>query len=137
LIFSPIDGLKEGQSVSGLLLDTRLFKHLAPGGGGRRARFRDWVANSQEPIFLSIVSIVDINAKIQKVRDTRQSARAAALDSWLESGLDADRRQQDRPRLPRRSMAIRPLIARPKRLSANIPREINARSVVRLPQQFD
>jgi predicted nucleic acid-binding protein len=70
--------------VSGWLLDTRLFKHLAPGEGFRKPSFRDWVSASAGPIFLSIISVVDINARIQKVHDTPQEPRRAELDAWLE-----------------------------------------------------
>jgi len=78
--------------VGGWLLDTRLFKHLAPGAGARGRSFRDWVSVSAEPIFLSIISVVEINARIQKVRDTRQESRAAELDAWLQGILaHADR----------------------------------------------
>ena len=73
--------------MNGWLLDTRLFKHLAPGGGGRKRSFRDWVSASAEPIYLSIISFVEINARIQKVRDARQEPRAAALDHWLQGIL--------------------------------------------------
>jgi len=69
--------------VSGWLLDPLLLKHLAPGGGGRKPSFRDWVGACAEPIFLSIVSVVEINAGIQKVRDTPREPRRAALDAWL------------------------------------------------------
>jgi predicted nucleic acid-binding protein len=70
--------------VTGWLIDTRLFKHLAPGEGGRKRTFRDWVSSSEEPIFLSMISVVDINASIQKVHDTPREPRRAALDAWLE-----------------------------------------------------
>ena len=70
--------------MRGLLLDTRLLKHLAPGEGGRNCSFRDFVCNSAQPIFLSIILVVDIKARIQKVCSTRQEARADALDAWLE-----------------------------------------------------
>jgi predicted nucleic acid-binding protein len=73
--------------VSGWLLDTRLFKHLASGAGGRKRTFRDWVSSSEEPIFLSMISVVDISARIQRVRDTRQEPRAAELDAWLQGIL--------------------------------------------------
>jgi predicted nucleic acid-binding protein len=75
--------------VSGWLLDTYLFKHLAPGEGGRKPSFRDWVSASAEPIFLSVVSIVEINARIQKLRGAHQEQRAAELDAWLK-GIVAD-----------------------------------------------
>jgi hypothetical protein len=70
--------------VSGWLLDTLLFKHLAPGEGGRKPSFREWVSANADSLFLSVISVVEIKASIQKVRATHQEARAAALDAWLE-----------------------------------------------------
>ena len=70
--------------MTGWLLDTRLFKHLASGAGGRKPSFRDWVSANKDPIFLSMISVVDINASIQKVHDTPREPRRAALDAWLE-----------------------------------------------------
>ena len=75
--------------MSGWLLDTRLFKHLAPGKGGRKPSLRDVVGHSAQPIFLSVISVVDISARIQKVRDLHQGPRAAALNAWLQ-GIVAD-----------------------------------------------
>ena len=69
--------------MSGWLLDTLLFKHLAPGEGGRKPSFREWVSANADSLFLSVISVVEIKARIQKVRAT-QEARAAALDAWLE-----------------------------------------------------
>jgi predicted nucleic acid-binding protein len=73
--------------VSGWLLDTILLYQLAREGGGRKPSFRDWVSSSEEPIFLSIISVVEINASIQKVHASRRDSRAAALDDWLQGIL--------------------------------------------------
>ena len=70
--------------MSGWLLDPYLFKHLAAGASTRKPSFRDWVKDNAEPIFLSIISVVEIKARIQKVRDARH---AAELDDWLEGIL--------------------------------------------------
>ena len=70
--------------MSGWLLDTGLFKHLRPEGVGRKPSFRAWVSDSEEPIFLSMISVAEINASIQKVHDTPREPRKAALDAWLE-----------------------------------------------------
>lgn len=79
--------------MSGWLIDTRLFKHLGPGGGGRKPSFRDWLSACDAPIFLSMISLVEINASIQKVHDTPRERRKAELDAWLDHivGHYADR----------------------------------------------
>ena len=69
--------------MSGWLLDTLLLKHLAAGASTPRPSLRDWVSRNPEPIFLSMVSVVEIKARIEKVRATRQEARAAKLDDRL------------------------------------------------------
>jgi hypothetical protein len=70
--------------LSGWLIDTRLFKHLAPGAGGRKPSFRDWVSGTTQPLYLSMISLVEIEAEIEKYRSHRHAERAAAeLDKWL------------------------------------------------------
>ena len=60
---------------------SRAQNERAPEGGGRKPSFRDWVRGNGEPIFLSIISVVEIKAYIEKVRDAR---RADELNDWLE-----------------------------------------------------
>lgn len=67
--------------MNGWLLDTILFKYLGPGSVRRSPSFQAWVAANAEPIFLSAVSVVEINARIQKARE----ADRAALQAWLKN----------------------------------------------------
>ena len=70
--------------MSGWLIDAHLFKHLAPGGGGRKPSFRDWVGGSKQPLYLSMISLVEIEAEIVKFRARRHPERAVAEpDKWL------------------------------------------------------
>jgi len=75
--------------VSGWLIDTRLFKHLGPGVGGRKPSFRDWVSGNTKLLYLSMISLVEIEAEIEKLRARGQVEPAAELDVWLGRGLVA------------------------------------------------
>ena len=69
--------------MSGWLVDTRLFRHLSPGAGGRKPSFRDWVSGNTEPLYLSTMSLFVIETEIEKFRAHRQHGRAAEMDEWL------------------------------------------------------
>jgi toxin FitB len=64
------------------LIDTALFKSLAPGGlkGGS---LRSWIETHEDPLFLSAASLVEIEAVIEKIRH-RDAKRADALHQWLD-----------------------------------------------------
>lgn len=75
--------------MNGFLLDPSLFKQLAPERAGRKPSLRDWISAAEEPIFLSVVSVVEIGAKIQKFGE---KPRATALRDWLQGLLAHDER---------------------------------------------
>ena len=62
------------------LIDTALFKSLAP---GRSQGFRTWLEANDSPVFLSAASLVEIEAAIARV-PAGQAQRAQALRKWLE-----------------------------------------------------
>jgi toxin FitB len=61
------------------LIDTALFKSLAPGGSG--ATLRSWIETHEDPLFLSAASLVEIEAVIERIRDAK---RADALQAGLD-----------------------------------------------------
>jgi hypothetical protein len=64
------------------LIDTALFKNLAP-GAPKRSSLRNWLETHEDPIFISVASLVELEAAIR----TRagQPERAHALHKWLDS----------------------------------------------------
>jgi predicted nucleic acid-binding protein len=62
------------------LIDTPLFMHLAP-SYRRKPSFKDWIGVHGDQVYLSVVSIFDIAAAIDK---NRRGDHASALKEWLE-----------------------------------------------------
>ena len=62
------------------LIDTALFKFLAP---GPPPPVRKWIEAKEDPIFLSAASLVEFEAAIAKV-PSGQSQRAEELRKWLD-----------------------------------------------------
>ena len=63
-------------SVKNWLIDTALFKSLAP-GQRRTDSFRHWIETHEDPLFLSAASIVEIKAAIRRI-PASQAIRADA-----------------------------------------------------------
>jgi PIN domain nuclease of toxin-antitoxin system len=64
------------------LIDTALFKSLAP-GGPKGATLRSWIETHEDPLFLSAASLVELKAVIDKIRG-RDTKRAEALQAWFD-----------------------------------------------------
>ena len=64
------------------LIDTALFKSLAP-GGPKKSTLRGWIETHEDPLFLSVASLVEIRAAIEGIRG-RPAKRAEALQEWLD-----------------------------------------------------
>jgi toxin FitB len=64
------------------LIDTALFKSLAP-GVPKGATLRSWIETHEDPLFLSVASLVEIEAVIERSRH-RDAKRADALHQWLD-----------------------------------------------------
>ena len=62
------------------LIDTALFKSLAPAPS---RSLRKWIEAHEDPIFLSVASLVEIRGAIAKIPVSR-AQRAEALSKWLE-----------------------------------------------------
>ena len=72
--------------MNGWLLDTNIVSQFAPAAdGGVRANsdLAEWVEQTQEVLFLSVISVVEITAGIEKLRRAGSARRAEALDEWL------------------------------------------------------
>jgi predicted nucleic acid-binding protein len=69
------------------LIDTALFKSLAS-GGSKGASLRGWIETHEDPIFLSVASLVEIEAAIERIR-ARHAKRADALHDWLDGLVTA------------------------------------------------
>jgi hypothetical protein len=64
------------------LIDTALFKSLAP-GGPKGATLRSWIETHEDPLFLSAAFLVELKAVIDKIRG-RETKRAEALQAWFD-----------------------------------------------------
>jgi predicted nucleic acid-binding protein len=64
------------------LIDTALFKSLAP-GGPKGATLRSWIETHEDPLFLSAAFLVELKAVINKIRG-RETKRAEALQAWFD-----------------------------------------------------
>lgn len=71
------------------LIDTALFSTLAP-ASSQKSGLRHWLEAHREPVFLSAVSLVEIEAAIGRV-PASQPARTSVLRNWLDSLLSTFR----------------------------------------------
>jgi len=69
------------------LIDTALFKSLAS-GGPNGASLRGWFETHEDPIFLSVASLVEIEAAIERIH-APHAKRADALHQWLDGLVTA------------------------------------------------
>lgn len=80
--------------MSGYLLDTNAISMLAPQSAKERifpphvAIFRTWVREHGEELFLSTVTLAEIQAGISQLERKGASRRAAALSHWLNAILE-------------------------------------------------
>jgi hypothetical protein len=63
------------------LIDTALFKSLAP-GGPQGDTLRSWIETHEDPLFLS-AAFRELKAVIDKIRG-RETKRAEALQAWFD-----------------------------------------------------
>jgi toxin FitB len=80
--------------MSGYLLDTNAISILAPPPAAQNAlpphvdRFRTWVREHDEALFLSTITLAEIQAGISQLERKGSARRAAALAHWLGAVLD-------------------------------------------------
>ena len=68
--------------MTSLLIDTALFKSLAPGKLPANS-LRHWIETHEDAVFLSAASIVELEAAIART-PASQAIRAEALTKWLD-----------------------------------------------------
>ena len=93
------------------LIDTALFKSLAPGGPKRSHPPKLDRELHEDPLFLSAAFLVELKAVIDKIRG-REAKRAEALQAWFD-GTCYLQRQNPSDRHPRRSSGGQPLALSP------------------------
>jgi predicted nucleic acid-binding protein len=71
--------------VTTWLIDTALFKALAP---GRAPSVRQWLETNEASIFLSVASVVELNAAIARMFES-QKQRREAMRAWLDGLVSA------------------------------------------------
>jgi toxin FitB len=74
----------------GYLLDTNALSLLAPPAAprtgsapGRAAAFRNWVRGHDDALFLSVITLAEIQAGISRLERRGATKRAADLSHWL------------------------------------------------------
>ena len=80
--------------MSGYLLDTNALSTLAPSTVPRRATtsesaaFRSWVRKHDEELFLSTITLAEIQAGVSRLERKGAARRAADLAHWLSAVLE-------------------------------------------------
>ena len=80
--------------MTGYLLDTNAISILAPAPGAQDAvrshvvRFRTWVREHDGQLFLSAITLAEIQAGISQLERKGSARRAAALAHWLSAILE-------------------------------------------------
>lgn len=74
--------------MKGYLLDTNVVSALAPLRAIPSGEIRDWLETHSDQLFLSVISIVEIEAGVRKLRRTGRGKRADALAAWLDDVLE-------------------------------------------------
>ena len=74
--------------MSGWLVDTNVLSAFAPGKTALPAIVADWFRARTDALFLSTVTVAEIESGIAKLRRSGNASRAAELDRWFEQILD-------------------------------------------------
>jgi len=80
--------------MSGYLLDTNAISILAPRPAAQSAlrshvaRFRAWVREHDDQLFLSAITLAEIQAGISQLERKGSARRAAAVTHWLSAVLE-------------------------------------------------
>jgi predicted nucleic acid-binding protein len=75
--------------VSGYLLDTNVVSAFAPGRSTGSPQLAQWLEAHSDLLFLSVISIVEVEAGISKLHRAGANARADLLTAWIEQILGA------------------------------------------------
>ncbi len=75
--------------MTGYLLDTNVVSAFAPGRSSAPRQLAQWLEVHSDLLFLSVISIVEVEAGINKLHRTGATARADLLMTWVEQILGA------------------------------------------------
>jgi len=75
--------------VSGYLLDTNVLSAFAPGRPSGSPQLAQWLEAQSSFLFLSVISIAEVEAGIRKLQRVGAKARADLLSAWIERILGA------------------------------------------------
>jgi predicted nucleic acid-binding protein len=79
--------------VTGYLLDTNVVSAFAPGRPAVPPQLAQWLEAYSDQLFLSVISIAEVDAGIRKLQRSGAGARANLLTAWIEEILsDYDER---------------------------------------------
>jgi predicted nucleic acid-binding protein len=74
--------------VTGYLLDTNIISETSPGRANRDAAVLGWLEARTERLFLSVVTIAEIEAGIAFAKHRDAHRKAALLAEWLNAIID-------------------------------------------------
>jgi predicted nucleic acid-binding protein len=77
--------------LTGWVLDTNIVSQFAPMVDGRsRAdiRLTEWIVQNQNALFLSVITVVEITAGIEKLRRAGSTRRVPILETWFAGMTD-------------------------------------------------
>lgn len=74
--------------MTGYLLDTNVISAFAPERPAPSTELSVWLEARSDRLFLSVISVVEIEAGIKKLHRTRSRARAEALAAWIDRLLE-------------------------------------------------
>ena len=75
--------------MTGYLLDTNVVSAFAPGRPAASPQLAQWLEAHSDLLFLSVISIVEVEAGIRKLQRTAAKGRADLLAAWIEQILGA------------------------------------------------
>ena len=68
-----------------ILLDTDVVSLLAPERSPVSSVFRNWVEENTDRLFLSVVTIAEVERGIRKLKRAGQQRKARAIESWFKA----------------------------------------------------
>lgn len=74
--------------TKGYLLDTSVLSQIAPGKTPADPKLPAWLRARSDRLYVSAVTVVEIDQGIRKLRRTGGRARADAIEKWLEALID-------------------------------------------------
>jgi hypothetical protein len=75
--------------VTGYLLDTNVVSAFAPGRTTASPQLAQWLEAHSDHLFLSVISIVEVEAGISKLQRSGAKTRADRLTTWIDQILGA------------------------------------------------